>query len=109
MTRTVPATPTVVHTDQAASARAALRLCVMACLVGALLAALTLWAMPLRYVGHDERWVTWSGIPHGWLYLVLLVAWGVGRLIGTVPTLSSVAEPVARKDVRRELAAAEGA
>ena len=88
------------------------------CLVGALLVALMLFAMPMKYVWHDDRWVTWFGLPHGWLYMVLLItAWDLGRrvnwslrnlvgigLAGTVPFLSFVAEYLARKDVQRKLA-----
>ncbi len=91
---------------------------IMAYVVGVLLVLLVLVAMPLKYVWGDDRWVTYLGIPHGWLYMLLLVtAWDLGRrvkwslrnlvmigLAGTVPFLSFVAEYFARKDVQRKLA-----
>ena len=63
--------------------------------------------------------VTWTAIPHGYLYMVLLITaidlgrrarWSWRRLIlialaGTVPFLSFVAERSATKDVRAKLAA----
>jgi integral membrane protein len=114
----MPLTP-VIPADQLQAVKSALvRYRVMAYLVGALLVALMLFAMPMKYVWHDDRWVTWFGLPHGWLYMVLLItAWDLGRrvnwslrnlvgigLAGTVPFLSFVAEYLARKDVQRKLA-----
>ena len=75
----------------------------------------------MKWLYHDDRVVTWTGIPHGWLYMVLLITafdlgrrakWGWGRLIlialaGTVPFLSFVAERLATRDVRAKLAAEE--
>ena len=66
----------------------------------------------------DETVVMWTGIPHGWLYMILLITafdlgrrarWSWKRLIlialaGTVPFLSFVAERSATKDVRAKLA-----
>lgn len=80
---------------------------------GVLLVVLVLVAVPLKYFGHDDRLVTWTGLPHGWLYMGLLItAFDLGRrarwswqrlvliaLAGTVPFLSFVAEHSARKDV----------
>lgn len=97
--------------------KALLRYRVMAYLVGALLVVLTLVGLPLKYVYGDERVVTWTGIPHGWLYMVLLITafdlgrrarWSWSRLLlialaGTVPFLSFVAERSATRDVRAKL------
>ena len=94
---------------------------VMAYLVGVLLVVLVCVGLPLKYLAHDDRVVTWTGIPHGWLYMILLITafdlgrrarWSWRRLIlialaGTVPFLSFVAERSATKDVRRKLAAAD--
>ena len=63
--------------------------------------------------------MTLTAIPHGWLYMMLLItAFDLGRrarwswrrllliaLAGTVPFLSFVAERSATKDVRAKLAA----
>jgi hypothetical protein len=65
--------------------------------------------------------VTWIGIPHGWLYMILLItAFDLGRrakwtwrrliliaLAGTIPFLSFVAERSATKDVRPKIARLE--
>jgi integral membrane protein len=97
---------------------ALLRYRVMAYLVGTLLIVLTCVGLPLKYIYGDERVVLWTAIPHGWLYMVLLITafdlgrrakWGWGRLIlialaGTVPFLSFVAERSATKNVRAKLA-----
>ena len=93
---------------------ALLRYRVMAYLVGTLLVVLTLVGLPLKYVYGDDRVVTWTGIPHGWLYMILIITavdlgrrahWSWGRLLlialaGTVPFLSFVAEHFATKHVR---------
>ncbi len=71
----------------------------------------------------DGRVVVWTGVPHGWLYMVLLitaydlsrrVGWSIKWVLmimaaGTVPMLSFVAEHYATKDVRARLAVAEAA
>ena len=102
---------------------ALLRYRIMAYIVGVLLVVLVLVGVPMKYLWHDERVVTWTGIPHGWLYMILLITafdlgrrvkWSWKRLIlialaGTVPFLSFVAERSATKDVRAKLAAAEAA
>jgi integral membrane protein len=86
--------------------------------VGVLLILLMLVAVPMKYIGHDDRWVTWFGVPHGWLYMLLIlsaidlgrrVKWSIRGVIGialagTVPFLSFVAEYIARKDVYRRIA-----
>ncbi len=102
---------------------ALLRYRVMAYLVGTLLVVLTLVGLPLKYAYGDDRVVTWTGVPHGWLYMILIItAVDVGRragwswrrllaiaLAGTVPFLSFVAERSATRDVREKIAVAEGA
>lgn len=98
---------------------ALLRYRVMAYIVGVLLVVLVLIGLPMKYLWHDDRVVTWTGIPHGWLYMILLITafdlgrrvkWSWKRLIlialaGTVPFLSFVAERSATKDVKNKLAA----
>ena len=100
---------------------ALLRYRVMAYLVGCLLVVLVLVGMPLKYFAHDDRVVTWTGMPHGWLYMILLITafdlgrrakWSWKRLIlialaGTVPFLSFVAERSATRDVKEKLAKAD--
>jgi len=100
---------------------ALLRYRVMAYLVGTLLVVLTLVGLPLKYVYGDDRVVTWTGIPHGWLYMILIITavdlgrragWSWRRLLlialaGTVPFLSFVAERSATKDVRDKILAKE--
>lgn len=98
---------------------ALIRYRVMAYVVGVLLVVLTLVGLPLKYgPWQDDRVVTWTGIPHGWLYMALLITafdlgrrakWSWKRLIlialaGTVPFLSFVAERSATKDVKQKLA-----
>ena len=75
---------------------------------GVLLILLVCVGMPMKYLAHDDRVVTWTGIPHGWLYMGLLItAYDLGRrarwswpqllsiaLAGTIPFLSFVAEHV---------------
>ena len=79
---------------------------VMAWTTGCLLLVLVLVAMPLKYLGDDERLVRVVGVLHGWLYLAYLVTaftlayrlrWSIGKtvlvlLAGTVPFMSFVAE-----------------
>lgn len=104
------------------STRAALtRYRVMAYVVGVLLAVLVLVGLPMKYLAGDGRVVVWTGVPHGWLYMVLLItAYDLSRrvgwslkwvlmimLAGTVPGLSFVAEHYATKDARARLAAVE--
>ncbi|MFP5415589.1 MAG: DUF3817 domain-containing protein [Actinomycetes bacterium] len=94
---------------------------VMAWIVGILLFVLVVVGMPLKYFGDNDAVVVATGVPHGWLYMVLLftaydlgrrVKWPWGRLLliagaGTVPFLSFVAEHYATKDVRARLAAVQ--
>jgi integral membrane protein len=96
---------------------ALLRYRVMAYVVGTLLVVLTCVGLPLKYGYGDDRVVLWTAIPHGWLYMALLITafdlgrrarWSWGRLLlialaGTVPFLSFVAERSATKDVRAKL------
>ena len=105
--------------EDAPAVRAALsRYRFMAWLVGVLLVVLVCVGLPLKYLMHNETVVTWTGVPHGWLYMILLspadalgrrVNWPWLRLIlialaGTVPFLSFVAERYATKDVQQRLA-----
>lgn len=110
----------VLTADQAPGVRGALvRYRVMAYVVGVLLVVLVLVGLPLKYLGGNGIVVTLTGVPHGWLYMVLLITaydlgrrvhWPWGRLLlialaGTVPFLSFWAEYSARKDVQARLAA----
>lgn len=84
---------------------------------GILLVLLVCVGMPMKYLMDDDRVVTLTGIPHGWLYMGLLItAYDLGRrarwswkelisiaLAGTIPFLSFVAEHYARKDVLTKL------
>jgi integral membrane protein len=102
---------------------ALLRYRVMAYLVGTLLVVLTCVGLPLKYGYGDDRVVLWTAIPHGWLYMVLLITafdlgrrarWSWWRLIlialaGTIPFLSFVAERSATKDIRAKLVGASAA
>ena len=123
MTQPTQLTAPAITPDQAPAIRAALlRYRIMAYVVGILLAVLVLVGMPLKYLGDNGAVVTWTGVPHGWLYMVLLVTaydlgrrvhWPWGRLLvialaGTVPFLSFWAEYSARTDVQARLRAVEG-
>lgn len=93
---------------------------VMAYVVGVLLVVLTLVGVPLKYLGDNDLVVRLTGIPHGWLYMVLLITafdlgrrvqWSWKRLLlimaaGTVPFLSFVAERSASHDVQHKLGSA---
>ena len=49
---------------------------------GVLLVVLMLVGLPLKYIWGDGRVVTWTGVPHGWLYMVLLItAYDLGRRV----------------------------
>ena len=92
---------------------------IMAWIVGTLLVVLVCVGLPLKYIGGDDTVVLWTAIPHGYLYMLLLITavdlglrakWSWKWLIlialaGTVPFLSFVAERSATKDIRRKLAA----
>lgn len=94
---------------------------VMAWIVGVLLFVLVVVGLPLKYGWDIDTVVRWTGVPHGWLYMVLLItAYDLARRVkwslwwvlaimaaGTVPFLSFVAEHFATKDVKRRLAKAE--
>jgi integral membrane protein len=101
---------------------ALLRYRIMAYVVGCLLVVLVCVGLPLKYgPWHNETVVLWTAIPHGWLYMILLItAFDLGRrarwtwtrliliaLAGTIPFLSFVAERSATKDVRAKLATQE--
>ena len=99
---------------------ALIRYRIMAYIVGCLLVVLVCVGLPLKYLGNNSTVVTWTAIPHGYLYMILLITavdlgrrakWTWKRLIlialaGTIPFLSFVAERSATKDVRAKLAAA---
>lgn len=102
---------------------ALIRYRVMAYVVGTLLVVLVCVGLPLKYLGGNDTVVLWTAIPHGWLYMILLITavdlgrrahWPWWRLLvialaGTVPFLSFVAERSATKDVRARLAREEPA
>jgi integral membrane protein len=87
---------------------------VMAWIVGVLLIALVLVAVPVKYVGHVDEPVTILGTLHGWLYfiffltacdLALRASWTLRGTVltlvaGTVPILSFVAERNATRKTR---------
>jgi integral membrane protein len=90
----------------------------MAYVVGTLLIILMCVGVPLQIFAHNDTVVMLTGIPHGWLYMILLItAFDLGRrakwswtrllliaLAGTVPFLSFVAERSATKNVRALMA-----
>ena len=94
---------------------------IMAYVVGTLLVILVCVGLPLKYLGGNPTVVTWTAIPHGYLYMILLITvvdlglrakWSWKRMIlialaGTVPFLSFVAERSATKNIRAKLAQAE--
>ncbi|MBB1516918.1 DUF3817 domain-containing protein [Tessaracoccus sp. MC1679] len=112
---------TVAPSDIPAIRSALLRYRIMAYVVGVLLVVLVCVGLPLKYIWRDGRVVVWTGMPHGWLYMVLLItAYDLGRRVkwsikwflvimaaGTVPFLSFVAEHFATKNVRATIAASE--
>ncbi|MCZ2847547.1 DUF3817 domain-containing protein [Modestobacter sp. VKM Ac-2978] len=87
---------------------------VMAWVVGVLLIALILVAVPLKYTAGVEGPVEVIGTAHGWLYAIFFVTacdlalrarWSVKGsvlvlLAGTVPILSFVAERIATRKTR---------
>ena len=122
MTAETPAAPATVDPADIPAIRGALtRYRVMAYVVGILLVVLVCVGLPLKYIWGDGRVVTWTGMPHGWLYMILLItAYDLGRRVkwsikwfllimaaGTVPFLSFVAEHFATKNVRATIAASQ--
>ena len=122
MTAQQPAGTATVDPAEIPAIRGALtRYRVMAYVVGVLLAVLVCVGLPLKYIWGDGRVVTWTGMPHGWLYMLLLItAYDLGRRVkwsikwflvimaaGTIPFLSFVAEHFATKNVRATIAASE--
>ena len=87
---------------------------VFAWVTGVALVLLVFVAMPLKYLGDDDRLVRVVGVAHGWLYLAYLVTaftvayrlrWPPGRtvlllLAGTVPFMSFVAERRVTREIR---------
>ncbi len=113
-----------IERDEVPGIRSALtRYRVMAYVVGVLLVVLVCVGVPMKYLADDDRVVTWTGVPHGWLYMALLITavdlgrrvkWSWKRLFlialaGTVPFLSFVAERSATKNVRALLGVVERA
>lgn len=104
--------------DREVSSGELTRFRVMAWTTGVLLITLVFVAMPLKYLGDDERLVRVVGVAHGWLYLLYLVTaftvayrlrWSPVRIVllllaGTVPFMSFVAERKVRQAVRRSAA-----
>jgi integral membrane protein len=90
---------------------------VIAWFVGVLLVVLTLVAMPLKYLAHDDTLVAVVGPVHGFAYMVylalafhlsVLARWPFRYTIlillaGTVPFLSFVAERSVTRRVRAKL------
>lgn len=121
MTTTETSAATLAPRDIPAIRSALLRYRVMAYVVGVLLVVLVCVGLPLKYIWGDGRVVLWTGMPHGWLYMVLLItAYDLGRRVkwsiswfliimaaGTVPFLSFVAEHFATKNVKARIAAGE--
>lgn len=122
--QTDPATPTLIDAEDLPGVKSALkRYRVMAWIVGVLLFVLVVIGLPLKYGWQIDSVVRWTGVPHGWLYMVLLITaydlsrrvkwslwWVIGIMAaGTVPFLSFVAEHFATRDVKRRIAAAEAA
>ena len=93
---------------------ALLRYRVMAWIVGVLLIALILVAVPLKYLAEMDGPVSVIGTAHGWLYFIFFLAacdlalrarWTLKGtvlvlLAGTVPILSFVAERIATRKTR---------
>ncbi|ASO21364.1 integral membrane protein [Actinoalloteichus hoggarensis] len=91
-----------------------LRYRVISYVVGVMLVALVLVAMPVRYIAGDPFLVALIGPLHGFLYMVYLVLcfdlalkakWSIKATIltllaGTVPFLSFVAEHIVTRRVR---------
>lgn len=123
MSEAAPPAPQITSEQVPGIRGALLRYRIMAYLVGTLLVVLVLVGVPLKYFAGNGSVVTWTGVPHGYLYMVLLVtAYDLGRrvhwpwsrliligLAGTVPFLSFWAEYSARTDVQRRVGAVEGA
>jgi integral membrane protein len=122
MSETAAPTVPAITPGQVKGIRGALiRYRIMAYLVGTLLVVLVLVGMPLKYFAGNGLVVTLTGVPHGYLYMVLLftaydlgrrVHWPWSRLIliglaGTVPFLSFWAEYSARTDVQKRLRAVQ--
>jgi integral membrane protein len=90
---------------------------VMAWIVGVLLVALVLVAVPIKYAAHVDGPVTVLGTLHGWLYFIFFLTacdlairarWSLREtvltvLAGTVPLLSFYAERVATRRTRSGL------
>jgi len=96
---------------------------VMAYVVGTALLVLVLVAMPLKYLGDDERVISVVGPLHGFLYMVYLVVafdlahrnrWSIRQtvlllLAGTVPFLTFLVERRVTKRLHAEAKAGSAA
>jgi integral membrane protein len=94
---------------------------IMAYVVGCLLVVLVCVGLPLKYLGNNDTVVIYTAVPHGYLYMLLLITavdlgrrarWSWKRLLlialaGTIPFLSFVAERSASKNIRALLARQE--
>lgn len=112
----------LIELDVRAIRNALLRYRITAYVVGTLLVLLVCVAMPLKYFGpKNGALVTYTGIPHGWLFMVLIITvydlgrrihWPLKRMLmivvsGLLPFLTFVAEHYATKNVRQYLADVE--
>lgn len=87
---------------------------IIAWIVGVLLLALTLVAMPMKYFAHNNIGVAIVAPIHGWMFVVYLIAtadlarrvqWTVSRILlvavaGTVPFMSFIMERQVRSWVQ---------
>ena len=94
---------------------------IMAYVVGCLLVVLVCVGLPLKYLGNNDKVVLFTAVPHGYLYMLLLITavdlgrrarWSWKRLLlialaGTIPFLSFVAERSASNNIRAQLARQE--
>lgn len=97
---------------------ALLRYRIMAYITGIGLVLLVLFAMPMKYFGDNDTFVSIIGVAHGWLYVLYVmtsldlsfrIRWNIGRtawvvLAGTIPFISFVAEHYVAKEVKRGIA-----
>lgn len=111
-------TPAELAAEVKALRGALLRYRIFAYIVGVLLVVLICVAVPLKYFGNNSALVTWTGIPHGWLYMGLLITaydlirrlhWPLSKLLliavsGLVPFLTFVTEHSVTKQAKAQIA-----